>query len=455
MKEHAAKNRDLTAGSVVKTLLVFMVPYLISCLMQSLYGMADLYIIGQFNLSPTITAVAVGSQFMHSTTLVIIGLASGGMVIIGHATGAKNEKAVAKAIGNTAILFVVVAAILTIILLEFRTGILDILSVPAEAYEEAGQYVQICFGGIVFVVGYNVASSIYRGLGDTRHPLYFVIITTILNILLDFIFIGYFGMGAKGAAIATVASQAVSVLLSVIFLPKVMKVRLTMEDFRPDKSVVAKIMRIGLPIAIQEGLVEVSFLVITIIANRRGVEIAAAVGIVEKVLCFLILLPVAMQVAVSALCSIYIGAGENKRCKQTLYYAIAICVIYGTVIAVLAQFIAPDILYLFDRSEPEIIKYGAQYLRSYVFDLVVVGIHFSFSGYFTAYEKPIIPFIYNIASIVTLRIPVAYFASICYPNDLTPMGMGAPLGSLLCSVIALIAFVVIERKNRTNSAAVQ
>ena len=129
MKEHAAKNRDLTAGSVVKTLLVFMVPYLISCLMQSLYGMADLYIIGQFNLSPTITAVAVGSQFMHSTTLVIIGLASGGMVIIGHATGAKNEKAVAKAIGNTAILFVVVAAILTIILLEFRTGILDILFV--------------------------------------------------------------------------------------------------------------------------------------------------------------------------------------------------------------------------------------------------------------------------------------------------------------------------------------
>jgi len=446
MKEHAAKNRDLTTGSVVKTLLVFMAPYLISCLMQTLYGMADLYITGQFNLSSSITAVAVGSQFMHVVTLIVVGIAIGAMVIIGHATGAGNGRLAAKAIGNAAVLFAGIGVLFMILLLAFRTGILDILSVPAEAYEEAGQYMQICFGGILFVVGYNVVSSIYRGLGDTRHPLYFVIVTTILNIFLDYLFIGYFGMGAKGAAFATVTSQAVSVLLSVIYLPKVLTFRLTADDLVPDRALIARILRVGMPIAIQEALVETSFLVITIIANRRGIEIAAAVGIVEKVIGFLFLMPISMQATVSALSSINIGAGEFKRSRQILYTALGISIIYGIIIAVLCQFFAADILYIFDRNEPTIVSFGAQYLRSYSWDCIFAGIHFCFSGYFTSREKALIPFFYNIAAVATIRIPVAYYTSIRYPDNLYPMGIGAPLGSILCSVIALIVFIIIEKK---------
>ena len=427
-----------------------MAPYLISCLMQTLYGMADLYITGQFNLSSSITAVAVGSQFMHVVTLVVIGIATGAMVIIGHATGAGNSRVAAKAIGNAAVLFAGIGVVLMILLLTFRAGILDILSMPPEAYEEAGQYMQICFGGILFIVGYNVVSSIYRGLGDTRHPLYFVIVTTVLNILLDYLFIGYFGMGAKGAAVATVTSQGVSVLLSVLYLPKVLTFRLTAGDLVPDRTLVSRILRVGMPIALQEALVETSFLIITIIANRRGIEIAAAVGIVEKVIGFLFLMPISMQASVSALSSINIGAGEHKRSRQILYSGLVICIIYGIIIAVLCQFFAEDILYVFDRNEPAIIVFGAQYLRSYSWDCIFAGMHFTFSGYFTSREKAMIPFFYNIAAVAAIRIPVAYYASIRYPDNLYPMGVGAPLGSLLCVVIAVIAFVISERKDRSR-----
>ncbi len=447
------QTRDLTQGSVLKNLIRFSLPYLLSCFLQTFYGLADLFITGQFNGASTITAVSVGSQLMHMLTVVLVGLAMGSTVLISRSVGARDAKTAAKGVGNTVILFAGIGVVLTILLLLLVSPILHLLSVPEEAFAETARYVSICFGGIIFITAYNVLSSIYRGLGDTRHPMYFVMAAGLLNVGLDYLLIGPMGMGAAGAAIATIASQAVSVLLAILYIPKMMQLRLTKADFVPDSYVMKRLLQVGIPVAAQDGLIQISFLIITMIANRRGVDVAAAVGIVEKVISFLFLVPSAMLSSVSALCAQNIGAGKEDRSRRTLMDAVIISVSAGVIFTVICQFAAPQVLRLFAREEEAVITLGAQYLRAYVFDCIFAGIHFCFSGFFCACERPGLSFLHNIASIILLRIPVAYFASIHWPDTLFPMGLAAPLGSLLSSIICITAYCILFRKKTSAPAS--
>lgn len=437
---------NLTQGSVFKNLIRFSLPYLLSCFLQTFYGLADLFFTGQFNGASAITAVSVGSQLMHMLTVVIVGLAMGSTVLLGRAVGAEDSKTAAKGIGNTVLLFSGLAVVLTVGLLMGMNRILQLLSVPMEALEETKNYVFICFLGVIFITAYNVLSSIYRGLGDSRHPMYFVMVAGILNVGLDYLLIGPFGMGARGAALATVISQAASVLLAVVYIPRTMHVQLHGSDFRPDGAILSKLVRNGFPIAAQDGLIQISFLIITMIANRRGVDIAAAVGIVEKVISFLFLVPSAMLSSVSALAAQNMGAGEYGRSKETLRDAVLISIASGILFTVICNLFAPQVLQLFAKEEPAVVTLGAQYLRAYVLDCIFAGIHFCFSGYFCACEKPILSFVHNIASIVIMRIPFVWFASIRWPDNLYPMGLGAPMGSALSALICVCFFLHMERQ---------
>ena len=210
--------QNLTGGNVLRSLIRFSVPYVISSFLQTFYGLADLFITGQFNGAAVITAVSVGSQLMHMLTVVIVGLAVGATVYIGRSVGAEQPEDTSRGIGNTITLFAVFAAVLTCVLLLSAGGILSLLHTPEPSVPQAMAYVRICFAGIPFITAYNVLSSIFRGLGDTKTPMYFVAIAGVINIVLDWILIGPFAMGAAGAAIATVAAQGISVLLA--FLAK-------------------------------------------------------------------------------------------------------------------------------------------------------------------------------------------------------------------------------------------
>lgn len=442
-------DRELTHGSVFRNLMRFSLPYLLSCFLQTFYGLADLYMVGQFNGASAITAVSVGSQLMHMLTVVIVGLAMGSTVFLSRTVGAGDTDAAAKGIGNTVRLFSWTALGLTALLLLGAEGLLRLLSVPAEALGETKSYVRTCFSGIVFITAYNVLSSIYRGLGDSRHPMYFVMAAGILNIGLDYVFIGPMGMGAKGAALATVLSQAISVVLAIVWMPKTMKLRLTRQDFAFDRSIFGKLLKNGVPVALQDGLIQVSFLIITMIANRRGVTVAAAVGIVEKVIGFLFLIPSAMLASISALSAQNIGAGQPRRARQTLLCGMCVCLAAGIIFSVLCNLFPEWVLGIFAKEEPDVIRLGAQYLRSYVLDCIFAGIHFCFSGYFCACEKPVLSFVHNITSIVLVRIPFAWFASIHWPETLYPMGLGAPLGSALSAGMCVCFFLRLKsRKNK-------
>ncbi len=412
--------------------------------------MADLVIIGQFEGVASTTAVSIGSQIMHMLTVMIVGLLMGTTVAVSHAIGEGDRRKAEKSIGGTIVLFALLSITLTVILLLLTNTIVSVMSTPLEAVEGTKRYLIICFIGIPFIVAYNVISSIYRGLGDSRTPMFFVLAACVLNIALDILFMGPLHMGPAGAALGTVISQAGSVVIALIHVKMSNDdIKPKKEDLRFEKSVVSPILKTGFPIALQDGLIQVAFIVITIIMNRRGLTDAAAVGIVEKVISFLFLVPSSLLSSVSALSSQNIGAGKDERARETLYWALLFAVVFGVVVSTIIQFIAPWVVSLFTADE-DVIKSGAEYLRGYVFDTIFAGIHFSFSGYFCAIGYSALSFVHNLVAIVTMRIPGVYILSSLYPDNLFPVGLATVSGSVLSAVICTAAYLIIRKKSRPS-----
>lgn len=456
MYKNIRMERNLTTGSVFGNVIYFSLPYLLSYFLQTLYGMADLFIIGQFEGVASTTAVSIGSQVMHMLTVMIVGLAMGSTVSIGQAIGGNDKRKASLDIGNTVTLFMMLSVALTLILLILADSIVSVMSTPEEAVAGTLDYLTVCFIGIPFITAYNIISSIFRGMGDSRSPMYFIAVACVSNIILDYIFMGALHMGPVGAALGTTLSQAVSVVIALIVIRrKNSGIKLEKSDFRPNRIVMKDILGIGVPIALQDGFIQVSFILITIIANRRGLNDAAAVGIVEKIISFLFLIPSSMLSTVSALGAQNIGAHKNERARQTLYYAALIASLFGLAVSIIMQFAADSVVSLFtDASDPEgamVVQLGGQYMRGYVWDTLFAGIHFSFSGYFCAIGKSLLSFLHNIIAIVLVRIPGAYMASLMFPDTLFPMGLATTAGSFLSVIICVIAFMILLRKERRNT----
>ena len=440
--------RDLTTGSIGRNILKFSLPYFLSYFLQTLYGMADLFIIGQFNGVASTTAVSIGRQVMHMITVMIVGIAMGTTVMIGKSVGAKQKKETSKIIGNTVSLFVCLSVVLTVVLLFFVHPIVRIMSTPQQAVEGTTAYLTICFAGIPLITAYNIISSIFRGLGDSKSPMYFIAVACGVNIVLDYVFIGGLHFGASGAALGTTLAQTISVIVALIALIAIRKkdtgISLKRSDLKPEGKTLKNILGIGIPISLQDGFIQISFIVITIIVNQRGLNDAAAVGIVEKIISFVFLVPSSMLSAVSAIAAQNIGAGKDERAAKTLKYAVMISVTFGLCIAVIMQFISNSVVGIF-TSDAVVIYMGSQYIRSYIWDCMIAGIHFSYSGYFCAYGFSGISFLHNALSIILVRIPGAFLASKYFADPLYPMGLAAPAGSLLSVVICVIAFLWMKK----------
>lgn len=442
----------LTTGSVFKNIIYFALPYMLSYFMQTLYGMADLYITGRFNGVDAITAITNGSQIMHMITVIIVGLAMGTTVVIGKAAGAGDKKNAASAVGNTITLFMTLSAVCTILLLILVRPLVGVIGIPKEAVSGTVTYLTICFIGIPFITAYNIISSIFRGLGDSKTPMYFIGIACIANVIMDYLFIGVCNMGPAGAALGTTLSQTLSVVVSLLVMKNSTRgIHLCKKDFIPDKEIMGGILKVGIPVAVQDGCIQVAFILITVIANHRGLNDAAAVGIVEKMISAIFIIPSAMLATVSALSAQNIGAGRHDRAEKTLWYSTLITIIYGSIMTLFMQYAAGAIIGLFTK-EAAVVIMGTQYIRSYICDCLFAGIHFCFTGYFAAYGKSYIGFIHNIIAITFVRVPGAYFASKMFADTLFPMGFAAPAGSFMSVIICLIAYKCMKkRKSRLLS----
>lgn len=439
--------KNLTEGSVLKNVVLFSLPYLLSYFLQTLYGMADLYIIGLYGQTADTTAVSIGSQVMHMLTVMIVGLAMGTTVMVARSVGAKDKEGAAKSVGATVMLFSVVALALTIVLLFSAEGIAKIMSTPSEAFSGTVSYLMICFAGVPFITAYNIISAVFRGMGDSKSPMYFIAVSCIINILLDFLFIGALSMGPAGAALGTTLSQTASVIIAFIaMIKRGTGIKIKKTDLKCGETM-KKILSVGIPISLQDGFIQIAFIVITVFANRRGLNDAAAVGIVEKVISVFFLVPSTLLSAVSALAAQNLGAGKADRAKKTLRYSVFAALTFGVAVSVITEFTAPGIVRVFGK-DPAVIKHGAEYLRSYVWDSALAGVHFCFSGYFSALGKSKISFFHNITAVVTARIPIAYFASVRYQDTLFPMGLAAPVGSAVSVGICVGAYIYLNKKEK-------
>lgn len=439
--------RNLTTGSVFKNIVIFSLPYFLSYFLQTLYGLADLFIIGQYEGVASTTAVSVGSQVMHMLTVMIVGLAMGTTVSIGRAVGAGDKKRMSACVGNTVTLFMLVSVVLTAALVLLVDPIVSVMSTPAEAVDGTARYLTVCFIGIPFITAYNIISSIFRGMGDSKSPMYFIAVACAANIALDYLFMGAMRLGPIGAALGTTLAQALSVLVAFIAIRRRRSVAVSRGDLHPRRDVMGQILSIGVPVALQDGLIQIAFILITVIANLRGLTDSAAVGIVEKLISFLFLVPSSMLSTVSAIGAQNIGAGDYGRAKQTMWYAIGIAVGFGIIVCILFQFIAEPVVGLF-TSDEGVIAAGGQYMHGYIFDCLFAGIHFCFSGYFCACGKSMISFIHNISGVALVRVPGAYLMSKMFPATLLPMGLATAAGSILQVLICIVAYRIICRRGK-------
>ena len=276
--------------------------------------------------------------------------------------------------------------------------------------------------------------------------MYIIGIACMGNIVLDYFFIGAMQLGPAGAALGTTLSQTFSVIIALISMMKRKTgIHLKKTDFRPNKKVMWQILRVGFPVAVQDGCIQIAFIIITVIANHRGLNDAAAVGIVEKMISAIFIIPSSMLATVSALSAQNIGAGKHDRASQTLKYATIITTGYGLIMTVLIELTGKNLVGLF-TTDTVVVLLGTQYLSGYIIDSIFAGVHFSFSGYFAAYEKSYIGFIHNIIAIVLVRVPGSYLASKMFPDTLFPMGIAAPAGSLLSVLICIGAYLWMKKK---------
>lgn len=424
----------------------FALPYMFAYFLQILYGLADLFVIGQYCGVDSTTAVSNGAQVMYFVTVVIIGLAMGTTVRTALAVGARDKRMSARVVGNSVTLFLAVSLVLSVGLIAFTGDIVRLLKTPAESIAGTEQYLLVCFAGIPFIVAYNLIASIFRGLGDTRTPMYFVAVACVANIVLDYLFIGYCGLGPMGAALGTTLSQTVSVVFAAFAIRRHWTLfEVKPADLRPQRDVLSNLLKTGVPVALQDGFIQVSFIVIAVIANMRGLDDAAAVGIVEKFIGLLFIVPSAMLSTVSAVSAQNFGAGKPERARQTLWRAMAITFGFGMVCALAVQFVPEPAVRIFTDNE-RVVAQGADYLRSYAWDCALAGVHFCFSGYFTACGYSVISFCHNVASILTARVPLSYLFSMKYASTLYPMGWAAPIGSGVSVAICLAAYWWLRRR---------
>lgn len=426
---------NLTEGNVLGSLVSFALPFLFSSFMQAFYGAVDMWTVGRFSTTANLAAVNTGAQVTQIVTGFCVGISMGTTVLIGHSVGAKNKKSAASALGNSVWLFIILAAILTPVMVLGSNPITAIMQTPSEAVLAASTYIRICGAGVPFIVAYNVISAILRGDGNSYMPMIFIGVACAVNVAGDLLLTGYFGLGVTGVAIATVSAQAISSVIGIIYLwKKGLSFPITKEGFKLSADSIKKVTFIGLPIAAQDTLINISFIAITVIANTRGITDASAVGVVEKLINLMFLFPSAMMSALSAFTSQNIGAGKKERTVSAVKYGIAMTLAFGIMCCTLSQFIGEPMASFFS-TDAAVIHSAGQYLKTYSIDCIIVAFSFCLNGYFCGIDKSIIVFIHNAISAFGVRIPLAMLLSNMFQDSMLPMGLASPIGSLVSLAI--------------------
>lgn len=440
IKQNKPDANDFTQGSIAGKLLKFMLPVLGALVLQAMYGAVDILVVGWFGTTAGISGVSTGSSIVNLITFTVSGLAMGITVLIGKYIGEKREERISRVIGGAICFFLVLSVAIALIMLLFARPMAVLMQAPEEAVELTVAYVRICGGGIFFIIAYNVISSIFRGLGNSRLPLVFVAIACVTNIIGDLLFVAVFHMNVVGAALATVLAQAVSVVLSLVIMRR-QKLPFTMkrEDIRFNPEI-GNFVKVGIPIAFQEVLTQISFLALCAFINRLGLEASSGYGVANKIVNFIMLIPGSLMQSMSAFVAQNVGAGKEKRARQSMLTGMAIGAGIGVVIAVFS-FVRGDLLAYMFTSDAAVIERAAQYLRGFALEAITTSILFSFVGYYNGHSQTLFVMLQGIAQTFLVRLPMSYLMSIRPAADLTGIGLAAPTATAFGIVLNVIFFI--------------
>lgn len=441
---------DFTKGSIFQKMLRFMIPILGALILQAMYGAVDIWAVGKFGTKAGISGVSTGSNIVNLIIFTVAGLSMGVTVLISRYLGEKRADRVGKVIGSAICFFLILSFVIAAFMLLFARPLAILMQAPKEALDLTVLYVRICGGGIIFIIAYNMISGIFRGLGNSKLPLLFVLIACIVNIAGDILFVAVFHWDVAGAALATVLAQAVSVLLSLIIirrqeLPFTMKLR----DIGFNREIF-QFVRIGSPIAFQEILTQLSFLALCAFINRLGLEASSGYGVANKIVSFVMLVPSSLMQSMASFVAQNVGAGKEARAKKAMYTGMGMGCAVGVFIALFVFFFGSLPAAIFSDN-PDFIACAADYLRGFSPEAVVTCILFSFIGYYNGHSQTLFVMLQGMAQTFLVRLPMSYLMSIQPDASLTWIGLAAPCATVFGILINIVFFLYYTKhlKNTT------
>lgn len=426
----SSDKNNFTEGSILKKLSLFMLPVLGALILQAAYGAVDLLVVGRFGSTAGLSAVSTGSQLMNLVTFMVTQLAMGATVLIARYLGEKKPECIGAVLGGATVVFAILAAVLFVLLVFFAHPIAVLMQAPSEALGLTTRYVRICGMGIFFIVAYNMLAAIFRGLGDSKSPLLFVLVACLINIAGDLLFVAGFKMDAAGAAIATVMAQAVSVVLAIIILlKKDLPFTLKKSDFRLNPQC-RKFLQVGLPLALQEVLTQASFLALCAFVNRLGLTASSGYGVASKIVSFAMLIPSALMQSMASFVAQNVGASKPKRAKQAMFTGMGIGLVFGCAVFALVM-LKGDVLAGIFSTDAEVVQKGFEYLKGFAPETILTAILFSMLGYFNGNNKTVFVMIQGLVQTLLVRLPMSYLMSIQPNASLTKIGLAAPVSTLV------------------------
>lgn len=443
-----ANKNTILEGSIVVALTRFAVPMLFSLILQALYGAVDLWMVSRFGLNADVSAVSTGSQTMLIVNGIVTGLAMGITILLGQSVGEGNDNQSARIIGTSTWIFAALALGLTLLLLTGASTLTTALHAPVEAYQKTVHYIMICGAGTVFVVGFNVLNGIFCGLGDAKTPLYFVMIACAVNIVADYVFIAHAGLGAEGAAAATIVAQAVSVVFALALIKQRLPFTVHHSHFGIDRAIAASILKLGTPVALLRMTNELSYLIILGFVNTLGVVASSGVGIAEKLVMFILLIPTAYMSAVSAFVAQNTGAGQYARARQTLWVGMMTAAVIGGAMAYLSFFHGDALSRLF-IGDVAVIAASTEFLKATALECFILSMAYCYDGYFNGIEKTTFVMVQGIIAALCVRIPYAYYASVQPEPSLFNIGLSTALAAAFMFLVCT-AYYLWNRKCVTN-----
>lgn len=440
---------DFTQGRILPKLAFFMLPILGALVLQAAYGAVDLLVVGRFGSTSGLSAVSTGSQVLNLVTFVVTQLAMGVTVLIARYLGEKRPQYIGQVIGGAAIVFTLLAAALFVVLVFFARLISSLMQAPAEALDLTASYVRICGSGIFFIVAYNMLSALFRGLGDSRSPLIFVLVACIVNVIGDLVLVAGFHLDAAGAAIATVVAQAVSVICAIaMLLKKELPFKIHRSDFKLNPQC-KKFLGIGLPLALQEFLTQLSFLALCAFVNRLGLEASSGYGVACKIVNFAMLIPSSLMQSMASFVSQNVGAGNKKRAEQSMFTGIGIGLVFGCAVFALVR-CKGDVLSGLFTADAAVIANSYAYLKGFAPETIATAILFSMVGYFNGNDKTLWVMVQGLVQTLLVRLPMAYIMSIQPNASLTMIGLSAPTSTAVGILLNICFFLWLKRyENQT------